>query len=85
MLDAMYSMWKGDDAFGEDPSVNKLEANTIWMGPTVLVWRNYDNQIAYCHTQPGSEWYAKTRANAYIYEGGGNYFNSTSNKVGRRW
>jgi threonine aldolase len=29
MLDAMYSMWKGDDAFGEDPSVNKLEANTI--------------------------------------------------------
>jgi threonine aldolase len=34
MLDAMTSAATGDDVFGEDPTVNRLEAN--WPGAWVL-------------------------------------------------
>lgn len=81
MLEAMFSAEVGDDVFGEDPSVNKLEALSSEMfGMEDAVFcpsGTMTNQIAIkCHTQPGDEVICDKLSHVYIYEGGGIAFNS---------
>ena len=81
MLDAMMSANVGDDVFGEDTSVNKLEALTAEMfameDGIFCPSGTMANQIAIkCHTQPGDEIICETNSHVYIYEGGGIAFNS---------
>ena len=81
MLDAMCTAPVGDDVFGEDPSVNKLEAITAEMfGMEHALFcpsGTMTNQIAIkCHTQPGDEVICEKLSHVYIYEGGGIAFNS---------
>ena len=81
MLNAMFSAAVGDDVFGEDPTVNKLEA----MGAAMFKMEaglfcpsgTMTNQIAIkVHTQPGDEVICENLSHVYIYEGGGIAFNS---------
>jgi threonine aldolase len=83
MLQAMMEAKVGDDVFGEDPSVNELEAlfaklfgmEAALFCPTGTM----SNQIAInCHTRPGDEVTCERNAHVYIYEGGGIAFNSGS-------
>src|ERR1700737_583225 len=76
MLNAMFTAEVGDDVFGEDPSVNKLEA----LAPDMFEMEaglfcpsgTMTNQIAIkCHTQPGDEVICDETAHVYQYEGGG--------------
>ncbi len=81
MLDAMFKAPVGDDVFGEDPTVNKLEAMSAEMfGMQAAVFcpsGTMTNQIAIkCHTQPGEEVICEKLSHVYIYEGGGIAFNS---------
>jgi threonine aldolase len=81
MLDAMFNAKVGDDVFGEDPSVNQLEAMAADMfGMEAAVFcpsGTMTNQIAIkCHTQPGDEVICDSMSHVYIYEGGGIAFNS---------
>lgn len=81
MLDAMFKAAVGDDVFGEDPSVNKLEAMSAAMfGMEAALFcpsGTMTNQIAIkCHTQPGDEVICDKVSHVYIYEGGGIAFNS---------
>ncbi len=81
MRDAMMSAEVGDDVFGEDPSVNKLEEMAAAMfGKEAAVFCSsgtQTNQIAIkCHTQPGDEVVCDADAHIYQYEGGGIGFNS---------
>jgi threonine aldolase len=81
MLEAMFNAPVGDDVFGEDPSVNKLEAisATIFGMEAALFCPSgtMTNQIAIkCHTQPGDEVICDKVSHVYIYEGGGIAFNS---------
>ena len=81
MLQAMFTAEVGDDVFGEDPSVNKLEALTAEMfGMEAGLFcpsGTMTNQIAIkCHTQPGDEVICDKLSHVYIYEGGGIAFNS---------
>lgn len=71
----------GDDVFGEDPSVNQLEA----MGAAMLGFEGglfcpsgtMTNQIAIkVHTQPGDEVICDFLSHIYQYEGGGIAFHS---------
>ncbi|HQW83320.1 MAG TPA: GntG family PLP-dependent aldolase [Ferruginibacter sp.] len=83
MLEAMMKAPVGDDVFGEDPSVNKLEAITAEMfGMQAALFcpsGTMTNQIAIkCHTQPGDEIICDKLSHVYIYEGGGIAFNSAS-------
>lgn len=83
MLEAMFKAPVGDDVFGEDPSVNKLEAMTAEMfGMQAALFcpsGTMTNQIAIkCHTQPGDEIICDKVSHVYIYEGGGIAFNSGS-------
>ena len=60
MLDAMASAETGDDVFGEDPSVNKLENMTAELfGMKAALYcptGTMSNQVAIkVHTQPGDE------------------------------
>lgn len=81
MLEAMMKAPVGDDVFGEDPSVNRLEAmaadlfgmeNALFCPSGTMT-----NQIAIkCHTQPGNEVICDKLSHVYIYEGGGIAFNS---------
>src|SRR5665811_2073987 len=71
----------GDDVFGEDPSVNKLESIAAEMfGMEAGLFcpsGTMTNQIAIkCHTQPGDEVICAKLSHIYIYEGGGIAFNS---------
>lgn len=82
MLEAMFTAPVGDDVFGEDPSVNKLEAMSSDMfGMEAAVFcpsGTMTNQIAIkCHTQPGDEVICDKMNHVYIYEGGGIAFNSS--------
>src|SRR4030095_3675642 len=83
MMEAMMNAPVGDDVFGEDPSINGLEAfaaNMVGM-EAFLFWRpgTMTNQIAIkCHTQPGDEVICDESAHVYQYEGGGIAFNSGS-------
>jgi len=81
MLEAMFKARVGDDVFGEDPSVNKLEAMSAEMfGMPAAIFcpsGTMTNQIAIkCHTQPGDEVICDKVSHVYIYEGGGIAFNS---------
>jgi len=60
MLEAMFKAEVGDDVFGEDPTINALEAlaaNMFAMEASLFCPSGtMTNQIAIkCHTQPGDE------------------------------
>src|SRR3954471_13209471 len=81
MLEAMHTAKLGDDVFGEDPSINQLEAMASRMfGMEAGLFcpsGTMTNQIAIkCHTQPGDEVICDENAHIYQYEGGGIAFNS---------
>ena len=81
MLQAMTTAATGDDVFGEDPSVNKLEAMMAdYFGIEAALYcpsGTMSNQIAIkVHTQPGDEVICSSLAHVYIYEGGGIAFNA---------
>jgi threonine aldolase len=81
MLEAMFKAPVGDDVFGEDPTVNKLEALAASMfGREAAIYcpsGTMSNQIAIkVHTQPGDEVICDKTAHVYQYEGGGIAFNS---------
>lgn len=83
MKEAMIAAGLGDDVFGEDPSINELEALAAGMfGMEAAVFcpsGTMTNQIAIkCHTQPGDEVICDESAHVYQYEGGGIAFNSGS-------
>ncbi len=81
MLTAMMNAKVGDDVFGEDPTVNELEAMAATMfGMEAGIFcpsGTMTNQIAIkVHTQPGDEVICDKLAHIYQYEGGGIAFNS---------
>jgi len=81
MLEAMMNARVGDDVFGEDPSVNQLEAMCAELfGMEAGLFcpsGTMTNQIGIkCHTQPGDEVICEKNSHVYIYEGGGIAFNS---------
>jgi threonine aldolase len=81
MLQAMMHARVGDDVFGEDPSINELEALAAEMfGMESALYcptGTMSNQIAIkCHTQPGDEVICEKSSHVYQYEGGGIAFNS---------
>jgi threonine aldolase len=83
MLECMFKASVGDDVFGEDPSVNKLEDMTAQLfGMESALFcpsGTMTNQIGIkCHTQPGDEVICEKMSHVYIYEGGGIAFNSGS-------
>lgn len=83
MLEAMFKAEVGDDVYGEDPTVNKLEAYAAEMfGMEAALFcpsGTMTNQIAIkCHTVPGDEVICDNLSHVYIYEGGGIALNSAS-------
>ena len=81
MLNAMMQAAVGDDVFGEDPTVNKLEAMAASLfGMEAALYcptGTMSNQIAIkVHTQPGDEVICDRTAHVYQYEGGGIAFNA---------
>ncbi|MEJ7681664.1 MAG: low-specificity L-threonine aldolase [Segetibacter sp.] len=83
MLEAMFKAEVGDDVYGEDPSVNKLEfigAEMFGMEAALFCPSGtMTNQIAIkCHTVPGDEVICDHVSHVYIYEGGGIALNSAS-------
>lgn len=83
MLEAMAKAAVGDDVFGEDPTINKLEKMTAEMfGMEAALFcpsGTMSNQVAIkVHTQPGDEVICDRNAHVYVYEGGGIAFNSAS-------
>ncbi|NCD68981.1 aminotransferase class I/II-fold pyridoxal phosphate-dependent enzyme [Mucilaginibacter sp. R11] len=81
MLEAMWSAKVGDDVFGEDETINTLEAKAAAMfGMEAGIFcpsGTMTNQIAIkCFTQPLDELIADQTAHVYRYEGGGIAFNS---------
>ncbi|MBS1928002.1 MAG: aminotransferase class I/II-fold pyridoxal phosphate-dependent enzyme [Chitinophagaceae bacterium] len=81
MLEAMMAARVGDDVFGEDPTINELEAEVAkQFGKDAALFcasGTMANQIAIkCHTRPGDEVICETNSHVYIYEGGGIAFNS---------
>ncbi|MEX2595859.1 MAG: low-specificity L-threonine aldolase [Salibacteraceae bacterium] len=81
MLKAMHDAEVGDDVFGDDPTINKLEAKAAEMfGKEAALFcpsGTMTNQIAIkVHTNPGDEVICDQLAHIYQYEGGGIAFNS---------
>jgi threonine aldolase len=81
MLQAMMNAKVGDDVFGEDETINELEAKTAALfGMEAGIFcpsGTMTNQIAIkCLTQPLDELIADQTAHVYRYEGGGIAFNS---------
>ena len=81
MLAAMMSASVGDDVFGEDPTVNALEAETAALfnmeAALFCPSGTMTNQVGIkCHTNPGDEVICDKMSHVYIYEGGGIAFNS---------
>jgi len=81
MREAMSAATVGDDVFGEDPSINRLEekcARLFGMEAAVFCPSGtMTNQIAIkCHTQPGDEVICEENSHIYQYEGGGIAFNA---------
>lgn len=81
MMDAIINAAVGDDVFGEDPSVNELEARAAKMfGMEAALYcptGTMSNQIAIkCHTHPGDELVCDKTAHVYLYEAGGIAANS---------
>lgn len=76
MLAAMFSAPTGDDVFGEDPTVNELEAfAAAYFGKEAALYCSsgtQTNQIAIqVHVQPGGEVITHEESHVYKYEGGG--------------
>lgn len=83
MLDAMMHAKVGDDVFGEDPAINKLEEMAAQLfGKEAALYSpsgTMSNQIGIrCHTQPGDEVICEKSSHVYLYEGGGIASNSGS-------
>lgn len=81
MKAAMLKALLGDDVFGEDPTVNKLqEKMAVIFGMEAALFcpsGTMTNQIAIkCHTQPGHEVICDELSHIYQYEGGGIAFNA---------
>lgn len=81
MLEVMCKAEVGDDVYGEDPTVNKLEAMSAEMfGMEAALFcpsGTMTNQIAIkCHTNQGEEVICDHVSHVYIYEGGGIAFNA---------
>lgn len=81
MLDAMFSASVGDDVFGDDPTINALEAKAAGMfGMEAGLFCSsgtMTNQIAIkVHTRPGDEVICNKLSHIYYYEGGGIAVNS---------
>ncbi len=81
MREAMLKAPVGDDVFGEDPTVNGLEAYAAQLfGKAAGLFcpsGTMTNQIAIkVHTQPGDELICDVNSHIYNYEGGGISFNS---------
>jgi len=81
MLEAMHRAPVGDDVFGEDPTINRLEEMAAAMfGMENAIFcpsGTMTNQIAIkCHTQPGDEVICDELSHVYQYEGGGIAFNA---------
>jgi threonine aldolase len=76
MLQAMAQAQVGDDVFGEDPTVNELQAFAADMfGMEAALYCSsgtQTNQIAInVHTRPGDELICSNLSHIYLYEGGG--------------
>lgn len=76
MLEAMTRARVGDDVFGEDPTVNELQAFAADMfGMEAALYCSsgtQTNQIAInVHTRPGDEVICSNLSHIYLYEGGG--------------
>jgi threonine aldolase len=81
MLDAMFSAAVGDDVFGDDPTVNALEAKAAELfGMDAGLFCSsgtMTNQVAIkVHTRPGDEVICNKLSHIYYYEGGGIAVNS---------
>lgn len=81
MLDAMMHAQVGDDVFGDDPTVNALEAKVAEMfgmeSALFCASGTMANQVAIkAHTQPGDEVICNELSHIYYYEGGGIAMNS---------
>ena len=81
MLEAMMAAEVGDDVFGDDPTVNRLEEKiTHLFGMEAAVFcpsGTMANQIAIrVHTQPQDEVICDKNSHVYLYEGGGMASNS---------
>jgi len=81
MVEAMFSSPVGDDVFGDDPTVNRLEEITARMfGKESALFcpsGTMTNQIAVkVHTRPGDEVICEQGSHVYRYEGGGLAYNS---------
>ncbi len=81
MLKAMFAAQVGDDVFGDDPTINALEAKAASMfGMEAALFcasGTMANQIAIkAHTQPGDEVICHKLSHVYYYEGGGIAMNS---------
>ena len=81
MLEAMMNASIGDDVYGEDPSVNALEAHiAARFGHRAALFcpsGTMTNQIAVrAHTRPGDEVICSAECHIYNYEGGGAAANS---------
>ncbi|HNQ89365.1 MAG TPA: GntG family PLP-dependent aldolase [Verrucomicrobiota bacterium] len=75
MRRAMAEAEVGDDVFGDDPTVQRLEARTAdLLGKEAAVFvpsGTMGNQIALrAHTEPGDEIVVESEAHIYYYEGG---------------
>ncbi len=81
MLDAMLKAKVGDDVYGEDPTVKRLEnlvADYFGMDRAMFFPSGtMANQVAIkLHTNPGDQVIAHKYSHVYNYEGGGVSFNS---------
>jgi threonine aldolase len=81
MLEAMMQAEVGDDVFGDDPTVNKLEEKIAGLfGMEAAVFcpsGTMANQIGIrVHTQPQDEVICDKNSHIYLYEGGGMASNS---------
>ncbi len=81
MLDAMFSAEVGDDVFGDDPTVNKLQekvASLFGMESAIYCPSGtMTNQLAMrSQTNPQEEVICHKHSHVYLYEGGGMMYNS---------
>jgi threonine aldolase len=76
MRRAMAEAEVGDDVFGDDPTIRKLETRTAErLGKEAAIFvpsGTMSNQIAIAlHTRPGDELICDSRAHVYVWEAGG--------------
>jgi threonine aldolase len=76
MLAAMLAAEVGDDVYGEDPTVNRLEAKVAeYLGMEAALFvpsGTMGNQLAIrVHCQPGDEIILETTSHIYLWEAGG--------------